>query len=269
MPHTASTHAHHDQLSRLLELDATIHRSVTERAVRALARHARKADVATVLDIGTGTGAGLFALAAEFEDAELVAIDLDERMLEDIRGRADRQGLGGRITSIRADMGDRLFDAGVADVIWSSNALHEVPDPALALSNMFRSLRRGGVLAIVEMVAPPLVLPSEHASLETGLRLAAGADRNAPDWTTHITAAGFELLETRLLTSGQRLAADGPGGAYAALELRRLAQHAQPELSDESARSIREIVADLSGEHRLIERVHVRGARALWIARRP
>jgi ubiquinone/menaquinone biosynthesis C-methylase UbiE len=269
MPEPVSRHVHADLLPQLLELDAVLHASVTRRAVQALAVHATANDVAMIFDVGAGTGAGTFALAAEYPGAQVVAVDVDQDMLDRVLRRAEDQEVAGRISTVRLDIGVSGLDAGVADVVWSSNAMHEVRDPVAAFGNIFRGLRGGGVLLVVEMDSPPLVLPREYAPLETALRAAAGADRPAPDWSGALAEAGFDLLDTRSLTSDQVLPAHGPGGTYASVELRRLAQHALSALTEEAISDLRELVTDLTTRHELIEHVHIRGTRTLWIARRP
>lgn len=268
-----TTHSHaHDQsdptlLPQLLALDAVIHASLTDQAITIASQHVT--DVERIIDMGAGTGAGTFALAARFPSSHVVAVDADHDMLLEVRHRAEDKGLLSRVSTVRADIGSDDLDAGVADLIWSSNAMHEVSDPPAAFAHALRSLRRGGVLVIVEMDAPPMVLPPEYASLEATLRAASGADGAAPQWSGAITDAGFDLVDTQSVVSDQVLPADGTGGAYAALELRRLAQHALPSLNADAVTELRGLVLDLTGPHELLDHVHVRGTRTVWVARRP
>tara|TARA_R110002051_G_scaffold249038_2_gene308524 strand:+ start:772 stop:1581 length:810 start_codon:yes stop_codon:yes gene_type:complete len=263
------THALADAalLPQLLALDAIIHASLTDQAINIASRHAT--NVESIIDVGAGTGAGTFALAAKYPSSHIVAVDADNGMLMEVRRRAQHKALLSRINTVRADIEADEFDAGVADLIWSSNVMHEVSDPSAAFANMMRSLRGAGVLAIVEMDGPPLVLPSQYASLETALRGAAGGDGAAPEWSGAIADAGFRLVETQSVRSDQIYPADGLGGAYAALELRRLAQHALPSLTTDAIAELRGLVLDLNGRHELLDHVHIRGTRTVWIARRP
>ena len=265
----ATDHDHAAFLPPLLALDALVHASVLDQAIEAAAFHAAVTDTSTVFDIGAGTGTGTFALAAKYPTAQVLAIDVDADMLATVRSRAEHEQMGDRIGTAHLDVGDAGFDVGPADMIWSSNALHEVPDAAAAFGNMFRSLRRGGVLVVLEMESPPSVLPTEHQLLENALRAAAGADGPGPDWSSDIRTAGFDIVETRSVTSDQLLPADGPGGEYAVLELRRLLHHARPALTEKASAEIRALVTDLSRGHQLLTNVHIRGARTLWVARRP
>lgn len=67
-----------------------------------------------VLDVGTGTGAGALTLARHFPEAQIVGVDLSERMLEQARGNTPAE-LESRVTFERGDasslpFGDNSFD---------------------------------------------------------------------------------------------------------------------------------------------------------------
>jgi len=270
--HHAHDHAADDLLPRLLALDAILHRGLLDEAIEAVAAHT--GPLTALLDVGAGVGTGTFALAARFADALVTAVDSSAEMLASVRAGAAARGLAGRVTTLRADASapDGWFVEPV-DLVWTANALHEVTDPTVTLRNMRRSLRPGGVLAVLEMNGPPMVLPAEFSALETALRSAAGADSAPPDWAPLIADAGFTLVEQRSLVGDQLLAADGPGGEYAALELRRLARHGGDALPPADRSRLRAIVTDLNeraaGRPGHWRTVHIRGSRTLWLARRP
>ncbi|ROR81701.1 Methyltransferase domain-containing protein [Plantibacter flavus] len=268
MPHQHTTPDHVNPLARLLALDALVHEELIKQAVAVALSHTDIASVARIIDVGVGTGAGAFALVEEYSAAHVLGVDLDADMLAGVRQRADHRELGDRISTALLDVGDPDFDAGVADLIWSSNVLHEVRDPAVALRNLFRSLRPGGVLVVMEMDASPSVLPPSLQPVERALRVAAGADGLRVDWSGPLRAAGVDLLETRTAASDQLLPADGAAGEYAALELQRLLDHASPTLTEQIAAEVRDLVADLSGSHRRLTELHIRGTRTVWVARR-
>ncbi|TWT93019.1 peptide chain release factor N(5)-glutamine methyltransferase [Neorhodopirellula pilleata] len=73
-----------DQAKRLAE-------SVIERPLR-------------VLDIGTGSGAIAIAFAKNFENAEIVAVDVSLPALEIARWNVEKQGLNDRITLLQSDL---------------------------------------------------------------------------------------------------------------------------------------------------------------------
>lgn len=269
MPAHSHSRSHADPalLPRLLELDAVVHASVLKYQIAVA--HRLTPDARHVVDLGSGTGTGTFALTAAFPDARVTAADVDEVMLRAVRRVADERRIGERVDTVRVDIASGIPNISGVDLVWSSNALHEVADPSAALRAVFRMLRPGGALLVTEMDAPPTVLPPAYASLESALRVAAGADAPAPSWSATIVAAGFEGVTTEAFESDQMLPVDGPGGAYAALELRRLAQHALPRLSSGDVDGLRRLTADLNGAHELLDEVRVRGTRTIWTARRP
>jgi ubiquinone/menaquinone biosynthesis C-methylase UbiE len=64
-----------------------------------------------VLDVGTGTGAGVFTLARRFLAAQIVGVDLSERMLEQAR-RNTPEDLRDRVTFERGDAASLPFADG-------------------------------------------------------------------------------------------------------------------------------------------------------------
>ncbi len=265
-------HSHGPHLARLLELDAEIHSGVLAEAVSLVSGSSgNPGDVRRVLDVGAGTGTGSIALARRFSSATVVAIDIDEPMLALVRDLAAASGLADRIVTAHLDIATAAPDVGPADVAWSSAALHEVADPARAFRNLFEALRPGGLLAVLEMDAPPMVLPTTHVDLEERVRSAGGATSSTdhPDWTSAIDTAGFEVLSTNRLASDLVLPADGPAGEYAALELRRVGHTAMPALREGDRTALTALAGDGAGSVRSLGHVRIRGTRTLWIARRP
>ena len=101
-----------------------------------------------VLDVGTGTGELVARLAARFEAARFVGVDLDEAHLERARARCAPFGERARFQA-----GDALLlpfpdDAGF-DLALSRHLLQAVPDAARALAEMKRVLRPGGRLHVI------------------------------------------------------------------------------------------------------------------------
>jgi ubiquinone/menaquinone biosynthesis C-methylase UbiE len=267
MPDHSHSHSDPTLLPGLLELDAVVHASVLERMIAValeLTPNAR-----TIVDLGSGTGTGTFGLTAAFAAARVVAVDVDEEMLQFVRRGATERRIAGRVETMHADVATTVPDLSGVDLVWSSNAMHEVSEPSAAFRNVFRMLRPGGALLVAEMDTPPTVLPQAYAALECALRSAAAATGPGPDWSAAIAAAGFESITTQTVESDQVLRADGTGGAYAALELRRLAQHALPHLSSDDIAVLRRVTADLNGAHELLDEVRIRGTRTIWTARRP
>jgi SAM-dependent methyltransferase len=231
--------------------------------MEAAARWIDHGGVRRVLDVGAGTGTVSFRWARRYPEAEVVALDANPAMTTQIASRTTDEHIKTMSRPLQ-DIGD---DVGSVDLAWAASVFHELDDPAEAFSAMRRVIRPDGVLAIMEMDTPPHVLPVEHGGLELRLQELAHADAPGSDWTEALSAASFELLEKRTLTSDHELPADGVGGAYARAELRRLYHQSGDGLGAEQQHTLSRILhPDAAGQ--VLSSVHIRGTRSLWIARR-
>ncbi len=88
-------------------------------------RLAREAigDGGTVLDVGCGAGAASLPLGQE-----IIGVDTDERMLAQLRDRAERAGL--RVTAIHGRWPEVAAHTPVADVVACHHVAYNVPDLA-------------------------------------------------------------------------------------------------------------------------------------------
>lgn len=157
--------------------DAVPQREVGERLlVELLPTHTRR-----VLDLGCGDGRLLGLLRSRFPEAEGVALDASEPMLDAARMRfAGQPG----VTVAGHDLADPLPDLGVFDAVVSGFAIHHLPDERKrTLYAEIRScLASGGVFLNLEHVAS--VNDREHARF---LALLGGTEdpsnRLTPAWT--------------------------------------------------------------------------------------
>jgi ubiquinone/menaquinone biosynthesis C-methylase UbiE len=97
-----------------------------------------------LLDVGCGTGALLERLTAIHSPAQMVGLDPTPQMLA-----LARQKLPG--VALLEGFAERLpFQAEEFDVVVSCSVFHYIQDPAAALREMRRVLRRGGRLVITD-----------------------------------------------------------------------------------------------------------------------
>jgi ubiquinone/menaquinone biosynthesis C-methylase UbiE len=112
------------------------------------------------LDAGTGTGALAFALAPLVR--EVVGVDLVPELLERARAKAPPN-----VTFVEGDIARLEFELGSFDLAGTLRTLHHVPRPELAIAELTRVTREGGLVLVVDQIAPndPLAA-GEHNRFE-------------------------------------------------------------------------------------------------------
>ena len=97
-----------------------------------------------VLDVGAGLGAIDLLLVARYGAGSVVGIDVDPALLKQMDARIERAGLAARIRSLVVQPGPLPFAAGRFDVVFSKDAIVQIPDKAALYSEVWRVLRPGG-----------------------------------------------------------------------------------------------------------------------------
>lgn len=115
----------------------------------------RKAE--KILDIAAGTG-DLSILAAKILKAQIVATDISEGMLRIAMSKIQRKGYQDRIQCVLADAEKLPFDADAFDAIMVAFGVRNFENPVKGLSEMFRIVRPGGTVAILEFSVPRIPL---------------------------------------------------------------------------------------------------------------
>ena len=106
-----------------LDLEVNKHvlipRPETELVVDLALEHVgRKRSIPTVVDVGTGSGAVILAIAAHIERADLWATDISSSALDVARGNAEHLDLRSRVTFVQGDLLDPI--GGPVDIIVSN-----------------------------------------------------------------------------------------------------------------------------------------------------
>jgi SAM-dependent methyltransferase len=99
------------------------------------------------LDAGTGTGALAYALAPLVR--EVIGVDLVPELLERARAQAPRN-----VRFVEGDIARLDFDRAVFDLGATLRTLHHVPRPELAIAELARVTRPGGLVLVVDQIAP-------------------------------------------------------------------------------------------------------------------
>lgn len=104
-----------------------------------------------VIDIGAGTGQ--FSLAVATLCAQIIAVDVSPVMLKRLQSKVDAARLE-NVTVVNAGFLTYEHSGPPADFVYTRWALHHLPDfwKSIALRNMRRMLKTGGVLRLSDIV---------------------------------------------------------------------------------------------------------------------
>lgn len=216
-------------------------------------------EVRRILDIGSGPGVMSCVLAEAFPEARTVAVDGAAALLDRAAARAERLGLGARVTTHHAELPEGLDeDLGTADLIWSSRAVHHLGDQQGALDGLARALRPGGLLAIAEGGLPMRFLPRDIGIGRPGLQARLDAAREdwfqamraelpgstsvVEDWPALLTRAGLAAAGSFTLLLDLPAPLDGPARTYLHAELTRLRESMGEPLDTEDRKTVDQLL---------------------------
>ena len=131
----------------------------------------------TVMDFGSGMGFFTIPMARLVGDeGRVISVDLQQRMLDVLRRRAENAGVSDRIRTHRCEP-DRIGVAGPVDFVLAFWSVHEVPDLEGFLGQVHACLGPDGKFLVVE--------PRGHVSTESFDQMIAMAEK-----------IGMRVLET-------------------------------------------------------------------------
>jgi ubiquinone/menaquinone biosynthesis C-methylase UbiE len=108
-----------------------------------------------VADVGSGDGYFSFHLARRVgPGGRVYAVDIDKGALDKLRRQAEKEKLSQIETIVGAKDDPRLPPESV-DVVLVVNAYHEMRDYDAMLAGLYRALRPGGLLGIIEAEDEP------------------------------------------------------------------------------------------------------------------
>jgi 2-polyprenyl-3-methyl-5-hydroxy-6-metoxy-1,4-benzoquinol methylase len=129
----------HDRLADRFDELMNERRDAARRRPRQRVSRGGRSPRPTGLDAGCGTGRATAALAGR--GADVVAIDLGERLVARTRLRCACRPLVGSVMVLP-------FPDATFDVVLSTEVIEHVPDPALAVKEFARVLKPGGHLVL-------------------------------------------------------------------------------------------------------------------------
>ena len=124
-------------------------------------RMIRKSNPGHIVDIATGTGDLAIALARAITGAHVTGVDLSEGMITIGRRKVAGEKLSDRIDMITADCLSLPLDDSSADAVTVAYGVRNFEHLDRGYDEMFRVLRPGGMLCVVELSTPvnPFVKP--------------------------------------------------------------------------------------------------------------
>jgi demethylmenaquinone methyltransferase/2-methoxy-6-polyprenyl-1,4-benzoquinol methylase len=199
-------------------LSAGLDRYWRRRAIGSLAFTGRE----TLVDVCTGTGDVAIAAARHSRGArQVVGLDFAAAMLGRAREKVTRRHLGSRVTVVRGDAMNLPVASGSADAATIAFGIRNVTAPEVACAELWRILRAGGRLAILEFGLPivpavrPLylwyfrqVLPrigravSHHDAAYSYLPASVGAFPCGDEFAQMLRGQGFNNVNARPLSFG-------------------------------------------------------------------
>ncbi|MEW6136673.1 MAG: bifunctional demethylmenaquinone methyltransferase/2-methoxy-6-polyprenyl-1,4-benzoquinol methylase UbiE [Thermodesulfobacteriota bacterium] len=115
----------------------------------------------TYLDVGCGTGDMAMEIVKRAPGSRVIGIDPSEGMLEVGREKIATQGLDQSIILLKGDVLDLQFSDDTFDGAITAFCIRNVTDRKRGLSEIFRVVRPGGLLVILELTEPqgPIMRP--------------------------------------------------------------------------------------------------------------
>jgi SAM-dependent methyltransferase len=267
-------------MAELLDLDAEVMHSYLSELTAWVRQLAADPPPRRILDLGSGTGTGTFALLERFETADVIAVDLSAELLHRLSSQARLLGVAGRVRTVQADLDAAWPAIDAVDLVWASSSLHHLADPDRVLAGVFATLRPGGLLVVAEMAAFPRFLPDDPGLGRPGLEArchavlagqqAAALPHRGSDWGPRLARAGFVVEAERPFVIELASPLPPASGRYAQACLRRIRSGLDGQLSSDDLAALDTLI-DSDGPDGVLRRgdLTVRTARTVWAARRP
>ena len=111
-------------------------------------------DAQRVLDVATGTAAVAIELARRSPSRRVVGVDQSAEMLAAGRARVERAGLAGRIELHEGNAEELSLEDASFDALTFTYLLRYVDNPLATMRGLARTVRPGGVVAMLEFGLP-------------------------------------------------------------------------------------------------------------------
>lgn len=147
--HIATTY---DTLNHRLSWN--IDRYWRRRLIKSIPRSADNRSALAILDVATGTGDLAISMGQAFPEAKITGVDLAEGMLTVAEKKAEEKHLQDRLSFQKDDALNLSFAENSFSVVTAAFGIRNFQELNKGLSEMYRVLKPGGHLRIIELTTP-------------------------------------------------------------------------------------------------------------------
>lgn len=160
------------------------------------------------VDLGAGNGYISRAVAGLVK--KVIAVDISGEMLKTLVRKAADEGIG-NIETLENDGRDIALEPESADIVFASMYLHHIEDPQIAIREMNRILKPGGLVFLADF--------SEHTNVELKERMHdVWAGFNREDIKSWFKKSGFRNINIEMLgAKGDRQESRNNAGIFVLL----------------------------------------------------
>ena len=161
-----------------------------------------------VLDVGCGAGVTPCLIAKRY-DCRVVGVDINERMVERSRERAERENVADRVEFRVADAQDLPFEDALFDAVITESVTSFPEDKQKAVNEYVRVTKPGGYVGLNESVwlkVPPPPEVVAWAAQDVGYNV---QPLTSEAWAALLKAAGLKEITTKIYEINTRDEARG------------------------------------------------------------
>jgi SAM-dependent methyltransferase len=147
-----------------------------------------------LMDVGCGQGAAFSLLQAHFQPSEILAVDVDARLLGRARSAAAASNMP--VTVLQANAAQLPLPDAHVDVVFCHQLIHHVAQQEAVLRELHRVLAPGGVLLMSESCKVFI----DSWPVRWFFRHPPGVQKTAEGYMELVRAAGFTFDATRVQT---------------------------------------------------------------------
>jgi ubiquinone/menaquinone biosynthesis C-methylase UbiE len=185
-----------------------------------------------VLDAGCGGGFFTGLLAERVPRGQVIGLDASPAFLDAAQSRLQLELADGRVRLVQGDVNDLPFEDGGVDCVFSVHSMQSYPSIPTVLAEFRRTLRPGGLLAILETDSIHSIMLSWPPPVELAVRQAE--NREIGDEDSYV-GTYFPRFASRLLHEG----------GFGALERRYVFIHRQLPCGPDLEQYVRLYLQDL------------------------